>query len=233
MLTRSFWHARTLQRLVRLESEPLPRGAGLAPQAKLTFAVLLFLLSGCSRKRGPILSAPPSAAADNDVYVADEDRVRALRADGKEQWSYSLGDELVRVDKEASRDIRIDSLVARSGGKLFGLALEETGKRAGRRILFAMDSNRLLWHREAPYPSQDVMPLAVGNTAVYEAGEDGQLYAFARDDGKLQWQYRVSGGPLGAPTVGGDGTIYITGPRHNLHAVAPDGTPRWVIETLK
>jgi outer membrane protein assembly factor BamB len=194
--------------------------------------MICLLLAACSRGGGPILSAPPSAAVDRDVYVADADHISALGADGKAQWSYSLGDELRRVDKEASRDIRIDYLVARSGGKLFGLA-QESGSRAGRRILFALDGNRLAWHREVPYPSQDVTPLAIGDTAVYEAGEDGVLYAFARNDGKPLWQYRVSGGPLGAPTMGADGTIYITGPRHNLHAVAPDGTSRWVIETQK
>ena len=201
---------------------------------RIVLVTVLLLSSACSsRTGGPLLSAPPSAAADNDVYVADLDRIRALRADGKEQWSYSLGDDLVRLDNEASRDTRIDFLLARSGGKLFGLAMQESGRRAGRRILFALDGNRLVWHREVAYPSQDITPLAIGNDAVYESGEDGVLYAFARTDGKPLWQYRVSGGPLGAPTVGADGTIYITGPRHNLHAVAPDGTSRWVIETQK
>jgi outer membrane protein assembly factor BamB len=201
---------------------------------RIVLLAALLLSSACSsRTGGPLLSAPPSAAADNDVYVADADRIRALRPDGKEQWSYSLADDLVRLDNEASRDTRIDFLVARSGGKLFGLAMQESGRRAGRRILFALDGNRLIWHREVPYPSQGITPMAVGNDAVYEASEDGVLYAFSRTDGKPLWQYRVSGGPLGAPTVGADGTIYITGPRHNLHAVAPDGTSRWVIETQK
>ena len=201
---------------------------------RIVLMTALLVASGCSsRTRGPLLSAPPSAAADNDVYVADADRIRALRPDGKEQWTYSLADDLARLDNEASRDIRIDFLVARSGGKLFGLAMQESGRHAGRRILFALDGNRLIWHREVAYPSQGITPLAVGSDAVYEAGEDGVLYAFARMDGKPLWHYRVSGGPLGAPTVGADGTIYITGPRHNLHAVGPDGTPRWVIETQK
>jgi hypothetical protein len=40
-------------------------------------AAILFLASGCSsHNAGPLLTAPPSAAADDYVYVADVDRIR-------------------------------------------------------------------------------------------------------------------------------------------------------------
>lgn len=195
-------------------------------------AVTLAALSNCShRNGGPLLSAPPSATADRDVYVADADRIRALDQNGKEQWSFSLSDELVRLDKAASHDIEIDYLVARSGGRLFGLAMQQSGRRAGQRILFALESNHLQWYRDVPVPAQDITPIAIDADAIYEAGEDGSLYAFAQSDGSSRWQHRVSAGALGAPTIGSDGTIYVTGARHNLHAVAPDGTLRWTIET--
>lgn len=206
-------------------------------RAKLSLLLstyLLLALAGCS-PRGrlePLLSAPPSAAADNDIYVADAmGRIRALDTNGKEQWSYSLADDLAREEQGARYDVRINYLAARSGGKLFCLATLESGRRSGEAVLFALDKNRLLWQRAVPTPVQSVAPLAVGQDAIYEAGTTGVLYAFARNDGHPLWQYRVSDGALGSPMVGADGTVYVTGPRQNLHAVAPDGSERWVVET--
>lgn len=202
----------------------------------LIFFGTVLILSGCAAPHStrPLLSAPPSAAADNDIYITDaEGRVRALRPDGTEQWTLSIPDEIVRLDNTVSRDIRIDYLVARSGGKLFGLVTEVSGRNAGNTILFALDGNHLLWHVGVPFPEQNGAPIAVGPTAVYESGDDGALYAFARSDGRGLWKYQVSQGALGSPTVGADGTVYVTGPRLNLHAVSPEGTQRWVVETQK
>jgi outer membrane protein assembly factor BamB len=199
---------------------------------------LLFAASCTPRRNGIMLSAPPnvspSAAADNDIYLADATgNIRALSADGKEEWSYTLSNDLVRLESEASHDIRIDHLAARSAGKLFGLATQETGRQAGRTYLFALNEDHLAWYKVVAYPEQGVSPIAIGQKAVYEAGDDGKLYAFARDDGHPLWKYDVSAGPIGSPTVGADETIYIAGPRHNLHAISPDGTQKWVLETQK
>ncbi|MDT5294075.1 MAG: hypothetical protein QOJ76_955 [Acidobacteriota bacterium] len=192
-------------------------------------------LAACGRgERRTILSVPPSTTLDNDIYLAEEGgRIRALRPDGSEQWSYSLADDLERLTGQPSHDIRIEYLAARSGGKLFGLATRLAGRQAGASILFALDAGRLLWQREAQFPVQGVAPIAVGQAAVYEAGNDGTLYAYARDDGRELWRYRVSEAAIGSPTVGGDGTIYVTGPRQNLHAVSPEGRQRWVSGTQK
>jgi outer membrane protein assembly factor BamB len=179
----------------------------------------------------PLLSAPPSAAADNDIYMADaEGRIRSLRPDGTQQWICSLSDEIARSGAVSSHDLRIDYLAARSGGKLFGLAVELSGRNAGRTFLFALDASHLLWQVSVPVPGQSA-PIAVGTAAFYEAGNDGVLYAFARTDGHQLWKYQVSQGTLGAPTLGADGTVYVTGPNYNLHAIAPDGKQRWVAET--
>jgi outer membrane protein assembly factor BamB len=197
----------------------------------LSFGLLL-ASCGSSHQSGPLLSVPPSAAAEDYVYVADAaGRIRAIKPDGTEQWSYKLADDLRRQNSDASYDMQIDHLTARSNGKLFGLATELTGRYAGEIILFALDGNHLLWQRSAPAPEPGVVPIAVGQTALYEAGDDGTLYAFARADGHPLWQYRVSEGALGTPIIGADGTVYVTGPRHNLHAIAPDGSERWVLQT--
>jgi outer membrane protein assembly factor BamB len=204
----------------------------LKVKTRTAFFVILLAasLASCGRgERRTILSVPPSATLDNDIYLAEEGgRIRALRPDGSEQWSYSLAEDLERLTGQPSRDIRIDYLAARSGGHVFGLATRLAGRQIGVSILFALEGNHLLWQREAPYPAQSVAPIAIGQAAVYEAGDDGLLYAYAREDGRPLWQYRVSDGPIGQPTVGGDGTIYVTGPRQNLHAITPDGKQRWV-----
>ncbi len=207
---------------------------------KMSVSYILFTLilieAGCtaSHSNRPLLSTAPSAAADNDIYVADDaGRIRALRPDSTEQWEFSLPDEIIKVNNSVSRDIRIDYLTARSGGHLFGLATQVTGRNAGQTVLFALEGNHLLWQASVPYPEQTGAPIVVGPTAVYEAGDDGVLYAFARTDGHALWKYQVSQGALGSPTVGADGTVYVTGPGNNLHAVAPDGTQRWVAATGK
>jgi len=192
------------------------------------------MLIGCGRDRPgtPLLSTPPTTAVDNDVYVADDrGRIRALRPDGSEQWTVLLTDEINKRDALVSRDIRIDFLAARSAGKLFGLATQLTGSQTGGTILFALDSNHLLWVTEVPYPEQNGVPLVVGSNGIYEAAQDGSLYAFSRSDGKQIWRYQVSQGPLGSPTLSADGTIYVTGPNFNLHAITPDGKQRWVFGT--
>lgn len=200
----------------------------------LAFLIVLptiTLIIGCGRERSmtPLLSTPPSAAVDNDIYLADErGSIRALRPDGSEQWTVSLPDEITSRDNTVSRDIRIDFLAARSAGKLFGLATQLSGSHSGETILFALDGNRFLWQIEAPYPQQNGAALAVGSDAVYEGAQDGVLYAFSRLDGRQIWKYQVSQGPLGSPTVSADGTIYVAGPNYNLHAISPDGKQRWV-----
>src|SRR5574338_157228 len=146
----------------------------------LTTVALVSLACDRQRSTTPLLTTPPSTAVDNDIYVADDrGRIRAFQPDGSELWSVSLTDEITRRDPTASRDIRIDFLAARSAGKLFGLATQLSGSRIGGAILFALDSNHLLWQREAPYPVQNGAALAVGTDAIYEAANDGVLYAFS------------------------------------------------------
>lgn len=209
-------------------------------RTRIRLATISLLLAGCGlpfagcgtpHSSRPLLSAPPSAAADNDIYVSDaQGHLRALRPDGSVQWAVSLPEEIIRRERSTPGDLRVDYLVARSGGKLFGLATWLTGRDAGRTITFAMEGDRLLWHVNVPYPEPGGAPLAVGPAAVYEAGDDGALYAFARSDGHQLWKYQVSPGALGSPAVGADGTVYVTGARQNLHAVSPEGTQRWVVE---
>lgn len=197
-----------------------------------TFLMLVAASCTPSGTNEPVVSVAPTATATDAVYVADKvGRVRAFGLDGTERWSVSLGDEISRLNGRDSRDIQIEYLAAEQDGKLFGLAGQLTGEHKGDSYLFALSGNRIVWQRTVPYPSQGVAPLAVGQTAVYLAADNGTLSAFARVDGNPLWQYRVSRGALGSPAVGADGTIYVAGADHNLHAVGTDGKPRWVVKT--
>ena len=202
----------------------------------LLFICLPLVLTSCGSQRSnrPLLSVAPSAAADNDVYLADQfGTIRAFRSDGSEQWNLSLPDELVKRDNTISHDLRIETLSARSAGKIFGLATQLSGRNAGGTLLFALDQNQLLWYAATAYPEPNGSPLTIGPSAIYEAAQDGALYAYARTDGKQIWKYQVGQGSVGSPTVGTDGTIYVTGPNYNMHAVSPDGKQRWVVSTQK
>jgi len=55
------------------------------------------------------------------------------------------------------------------------------------------------------------------------------LYALDPDDGSVIWKYRTGSG-LSGPSIGADGTIYVSSHDHYLHAVNPDGTLQWKTE---
>jgi outer membrane protein assembly factor BamB len=206
----------------------------MKPPVLLLLTFLMLVATSCrpAATNEPVVSVAPTAAATDAVYVADGvGRLRAFSLDGTERWSVSLGDEISRLNGRDSHDIRIKYLAAERDGKLFGLARQLTGAHTGDTFLFALNGNHIVWQRSVPYPSQGVAPLAVGQTAVYLAANDGTLSAFGRADGNPLWQYRVSQGALGSPTVGADGTIYIAGDDQDLHAVGTDGKPRWVVKT--
>jgi outer membrane protein assembly factor BamB len=192
---------------------------------------VIFNAAACNHSRGreALISAAPSASADDDIYVADDaGRIKALRPDSSVQWTISLGNEMAKLVEGITQDLRVDYLAARPGQKVYGLATQETGRTAGQTILFAIDSGRLSWFANAGIPEPNTSPIAIGETAIYESGEDGTLYAFGMRDGRLLWKYHVSEGALGSPTIGADGTIYVTGPQLNLHAISPEGYQKWV-----
>lgn len=200
------------------------------------FIVGLFLIvsvgiQGCfsPQKNNLIISASPSSAADDLVYFADSSgKIHALRSDGQTLWEYSLAGDL---RKGEIGDIRIERLFAKSDKKLFGLARVETGGKTGDMILFLLDGNRLKWSQDSPQPEPNGSPIVIGDKTLYLAGNDGKLYAFAIEDGRLLWQYQVSLGRIGSPSLGADGVIYISGANHNLHAVDANGKQLWTAET--
>ena len=202
---------------------------------KLEFSLILsfaFLLLACNTPDSfqTTLTAPARAISDNDIYVSDRfGTIHALRPDGTEQWAVKLSAEIARIaNAPVSRDLIVEFLAADPNGKVFGLAMEESGGSRGQRIMFALDANRLLWQQEVPYPSKGKGSVTISRDSVVLAGNDGVLYSYDKSSGNLIWQYKVSNEHLGEPASGADGTIYVTGVQHELHAVGTDGTPQWV-----
>ncbi len=202
-------------------------------------SVLFLSLAGCVpiKSGNPILTAassqaPSSTAAADSVYFADATgTIHALKNDGAEKWRYSLLTDLKERQNRDIADVQIDRLYSKSGGRLFGIATVATGGEAGRAFLFALAENRLLWVEPIILPEPNGSPVAIGELGVYLAGNDGVLYSYDINDGHPLWQYQVSTGIIGAPAIGANETIYVTGPRQNLHAVSSRGKQLWVVET--
>ncbi len=72
-------------------------------------------------------------------------------------------------------------------------------------------------------------PAIAADGTVYFDSDDNNIYA-VNPNGTEKWALPVTG-PIygGAPTIGADGTIYLSyyGGDNNLYAINPDGTQKW------
>jgi len=69
------------------------------------------------------------------------------------------------------------------------------------------------------------------NGNIYIAGNDGVLYVFS-SNGILQWTWTTRSPILGSPTIGSDGTIYISNWMNSTtYAIASNGTLLWKCTT--
>ena len=76
-------------------------------------------------------------------------------------------------------------------------------------------------------PSKVGSSPAIGvDGTIYFASQDGKLHAVS-PDGSLVWSMLAGGS--GTPTVGPDGTIYVSG--NGINAISPDGSLKWTFTT--
>ncbi|MEZ4410111.1 MAG: PQQ-binding-like beta-propeller repeat protein [Polyangiales bacterium] len=100
-------------------------------------------------------------------------------------------------------------------------------------------SERVAWTFETDGGSPRHRPTVAPDGTVYVGDSAGYVYAVSRE-GRLRWVYdsaratgataaRANGGPIAR---GADGTLYVPvmplGPTPEVHALAPDGTLRWI-----
>ncbi len=192
------------------------------------------LITGCVQQPAATsrLSVPPATAPDDVLYVVEgAGQIRAIEPNGKTRWTFSVAEAVAKANNRSSHDFQIVYIVARGGDRLFGLATQLTGEHTGQTYLFALAGDHLVWQKETPPPTSIAPPIAASADSLYEATYNGLIYAFARADGRMTWQRRISEGQIGSLTIGSDGTIYAIGPLGHLHAINPDGSERWAIET--
>ena len=155
-----------------------------------------------------LLEFPPVAGYGRVFEEAFDGRLYSLdAASGRVRWSFdsrlcgwsspALADHLVFATFIGNSECR----AARGGGELVALSAE---------------TGRIRWRR-AIGPSES-SPLVAGGV-VYIGDQDGRVYAFAADDGRLRWSYDT-GAPIKASAALAYGRIYVGNYGGSMYALS-------------
>jgi outer membrane protein assembly factor BamB len=157
--------------------------------------------------------APGAALApDGSLRVATGGQwTYSIDANGAFRWSYRLGGQQGTVGLAVGPD-----------GTTY------IGSDASLLVAVKPDSNTL-WDALLPEPPSQAPTVAGGR--LYQPLV-GSLAALDAADGTLLWQLPLGAKP-GQASVGQDGTIYLGTTDGRLHAISPDGQPRWAFDTGK
>jgi len=80
----------------------------------------------------------------------------------------------------------------------------------------------------APAPAQTGLAASSWPASRHDAFMTGRAQVVGPTNPQLKWALNLSGGKLGSPVLGGDGTIYIPGNENDtLYAVSPEGRLQW------
>lgn len=161
------------------------------------------------------IQGPPAIATDGTIYVPSAyGNFFALNPDGSVKWHFPTGSYGIASAPAVDED-----------GTIYANSMEH--------ILYAFNPDgSLKWsYRAVQAPINDVPSspaIALDGTIYFAAGNLGNGYVFALNpDGSLKWRY-WTGSYHSAPSVGGDGTIYIgDGGYGYVYALNPDGTLKW------
>lgn len=151
------------------------------------------------------LDVSPVIGPSGIIYVADGTSVlraiRDVRPSAVEVWNISLGE---RVVGKVALNHNSTALYVCSGddGHLYKLD---------------PDTGATLWKYKAG-GLLNVLPAVGFDGTVYTTGFGGILHAVDAASGELKWTHEADG-PLSAPAVGVDGTIFV-GTTHGLHIIS-------------
>ncbi len=122
-----------------------------------------------------------------------------------------------------------DTGLSESGSHCYTVsAVDSVGNESSQSTAVCIDKipGNILWK----YETQGVIsgaPAISEDGTIYVASQDGCLYALS-PDGTLQWIFNTNASVINhsSPAVSPDGTIYL-GSTEYLHAINPDGSPKW------
>lgn len=202
-------------------------------------------------KTGGVASMAPAVAADGTIYIGSNDHlVYAVDPAGREVWRAAVPGNINDSGFVIARDGTV--LVGCADGKMYAFTpagqqrwatsvegdiawtpvaggdgtIYIDGSDAAKVLpMFALGTDGAVkWRHDGPF---GVSAAAIGlDGALYVGGADSALHALRRADGSEAWRSATAGNPV-SPSVGSDGTVYVTDTR-GLHAFAPaTGAERW------
>ena len=155
----------------------------------------------------------PALGPDGTVYVPTKSGISALRSDGSPKWTWEGS-----AETGAPPAVLADGSVLASGGP------EGPGL-----VKIAADGTTL-WKRDLPAAEEPPAPLPGGGA--YYADYAGTLHRL-EEDGTSAWAWKAPDGEYGGthlnggPAVLADGSAVVIADPGALHAVNPDGSPKW------
>jgi len=155
----------------------------------------------------------PAVGTDGTIYYGARDSVfRAVNPDGALRWSYKVPDGIVDDGGPA---------LGSNGEVYFGAYPSQ--------YVYALGPDgRLRWKFATGSPVRSAVALGPDGT-VYALSIFNGLWAID-SSGAQRWFYALPGASDDSPVVGADGTIYVPeATKGRLHAIAPDGSERWVV----
>jgi outer membrane protein assembly factor BamB len=186
---------------------------------------------------GDSITSSPTVDRAGNVYIGSLDgKLYATDAQGNLRWSYAAPDTAaIHATPALSReqDVVYVGWTQVCGGPFgdpcdpIGFALAAVDAATGEE-LWTFPVGGQVWGSAmvSPYDGAVVF-------ADFGLGSPSFVYSLA-PDGSEQWRYPIDSYSNGIPSIGPDGSIYIGtyaatfGGSAKLHAIQPDGTPKWV-----
>lgn len=169
-----------------------------------------------SFQTGGAVSAASALGHDGIIYVGSENhRLYALSPNGSKRWEFVTADKIVASPVVAS-DGTI--LVGSSDGILYSVSTNGTER----------------WRFLTGNAITEPPAISVNGTA-YVVSSDGNLYAL-NPNGSERWRFKtdtLNNGSVPAPSVGFDGTVYVSSTRFlgtfsaRLNALDTNGAVKW------
>ena len=168
---------------------------------------------------GGIWIHEPSVGADGTVYFGGTDHsIYAIHPNGTLKWKYETQG---FVDTAPVIGDHGTLVAGSSDGYLYAINSSN-----GTLVWKYLTPGRLPY--SAALASDGTIYVASEDVDTQDGFEDAKLLALT-PDGSLKWQFPFSNNAFCAPTIGADGTIYISANNGFLYSFRPDGTLKWQI----